>query len=336
MTHPFTCGGCTNTWTGLTQAHCAATRSVVLPLTKWNGDPLLFAERDAQFDQRPIDGGRIPDELFTDLWSTQTLTVQTGSRVPPLWASMLGVMLCGAHGQQVLCSVVGAVPVDVVNVLVGRHPAVEYPMLIGFDVRPHTNTPPQQNITVAANVSAGDSIRYMLARGERSDGLSSVPDFPARTASAFLPGPFNIRTAVNADNGGHSLHVTTLCHQTFGGVTSFDRHRIDGVCRHPTEIGLTIGIRGVWSEPFSWQRAPSDPESDEPVEKLMAAFRNAPPWRRGFTQRPAPTHDDVAAISEIGSDDYNPFIKRANPEPDIDYLNTIYFDTEDDGWSGTH
>lgn len=63
----------------------------------------------------------------------------------------------------------------------------------------------------------------------------------------------------------------SVCHQTFGGVTSFDRHRLDGACRHPSTIGLTVGTRGVWSEPFSWQRPTDNP--DEPLEHVLHAYQ---------------------------------------------------------------
>ena len=38
------------------------------------------------------------------------------------------------------------------------------------------------------------------------------------------------------------------CHCTFGGVTSFDRHRRNGVCLDPVALGLRK-IKGIWREP---------------------------------------------------------------------------------------
>lgn len=43
------------------------------------------------------------------------------------------------------------------------------------------------------------------------------------------------------------------CHQTFGGVTSFDQHRIAnagrGKCKDPAKMGLIQTEKGVWSVP---------------------------------------------------------------------------------------
>lgn len=38
----------------------------------------------------------------------------------------------------------------------------------------------------------------------------------------------------------------SLCRQTFGGVTLFDRHRKGGECVDPRAIGLRRNERGVW------------------------------------------------------------------------------------------
>lgn len=44
--------------------------------------------------------------------------------------------------------------------------------------------------------------------------------------------------------GSNRAHCAA-CHSTFGGVTSFDQHRRDGECVHPTELGLDERI-GIW------------------------------------------------------------------------------------------
>lgn len=45
------------------------------------------------------------------------------------------------------------------------------------------------------------------------------------------------------------------CHNTFGGLTSFDAHRTQygerGSCKKPEDIGLIQTEKGVWSAPFT-------------------------------------------------------------------------------------
>lgn len=36
------------------------------------------------------------------------------------------------------------------------------------------------------------------------------------------------------------------CHQTFGGVTSFDVHRKNGTCLDPAVLGLILNAKGIW------------------------------------------------------------------------------------------
>lgn len=131
----------------------------------------------------------------------------------------------------------------------------------------------------------------------------------------------------------------SACHNTFGGISNFDRHRYNGECRRPEDIGLAIGARGVWSEPFSWQR---EGDTDERVADLLAAFAHAE--ERGVTRRPDPpptddeplslndrffaahTHDDVAALSELGSDDYT--IRRVPRDELLHWLQHGHIDTD--------
>lgn len=47
----------------------------------------------------------------------------------------------------------------------------------------------------------------------------------------------------NAHCGAHG------CHQTFGSVSAFDRHRRNGVCLSPLAIGLRADRKGVWRYP---------------------------------------------------------------------------------------
>ncbi len=47
--------------------------------------------------------------------------------------------------------------------------------------------------------------------------------------------------------GLSKAHCAT-CHETFGSVRSFDRHRTNGHCAEPATLGLTLnGKRGVFA-----------------------------------------------------------------------------------------
>lgn len=43
----------------------------------------------------------------------------------------------------------------------------------------------------------------------------------------------------------------TVCHETFGGVTGFDKHRKDGWCQNPASVDLVADDRGIWRWPAS-------------------------------------------------------------------------------------
>jgi hypothetical protein len=40
-------------------------------------------------------------------------------------------------------------------------------------------------------------------------------------------------------SGNITCHAA-CCHRTFSGVEAFDHHRRGGVCKHPTDVGLTL------------------------------------------------------------------------------------------------
>lgn len=49
--------------------------------------------------------------------------------------------------------------------------------------------------------------------------------------------------------GGTRAEHCTVCHETFSGATSGDKHRRNGACLDPTEIGLHLDGKGVWRFP---------------------------------------------------------------------------------------
>jgi hypothetical protein len=59
------------------------------------------------------------------------------------------------------------------------------------------------------------------------------------------------------------------CHQTFAGITGFDRHRVgpvgERVCVAPAERGMHLNAHGVWSLPGSGAYWAAPQPSDDAV-----------------------------------------------------------------------
>lgn len=56
---------------------------------------------------------------------------------------------------------------------------------------------------------------------------------------------------------GYSMAHCSRCHQTFGGVSSFDHHRSNGACKYPAELGLVFNAnRNCWSDEYRGSRGP--------------------------------------------------------------------------------
>jgi hypothetical protein len=47
-------------------------------------------------------------------------------------------------------------------------------------------------------------------------------------------------------NIGTSTALCTVCHESFNTVSNYDRHRRDGWCLNPEEIGLRKASTGHW------------------------------------------------------------------------------------------
>lgn len=139
---------------------------------------------------------------------------------------------------------------------------------------------------------------------------------------------------------GIAMCHCSVCHVTFGAITSFDRHRKGGDCQLPASIGLYFNeTRKAWSEPFSWARDDGR-DTEERVEDIIAAFNNAPPEQRGKTRRP--TDEERAADHKAAAEgtlprrtinihaDHSP-----DHHPDTAFLGWLSFgDIEDGGWIG--
>lgn len=42
--------------------------------------------------------------------------------------------------------------------------------------------------------------------------------------------------------------LCTVCHEVFGGVSNFDRHRVDGWCLNPATLKMHLTEAGVWRD----------------------------------------------------------------------------------------
>lgn len=62
---------------------------------------------------------------------------------------------------------------------------------------------------------------------------------------------------------GTNSCLCTVCHEVFGGIGNFDKHRKDGWCRNPETIGLRRNEHGIW-------RGSMPPEDLERLEAKAA------------------------------------------------------------------
>lgn len=58
--------------------------------------------------------------------------------------------------------------------------------------------------------------------------------------------PITCRCGASWTGENRSHCAAKNCHHTFGGVTSFDAHRRNGKCIHPSLLGLRQNAKGIW------------------------------------------------------------------------------------------
>lgn len=79
--------------------------------------------------------------------------------------------------------------------------------------------------------------------------ISTIPALRER------PGRFKCPHCQSRWSGYNVAHCAT-CHETFGGMSGFDKHRVGKCdsnpardtrrCAHPSEVGLVVTSRGTW------------------------------------------------------------------------------------------
>lgn len=228
-------------WTGHNQSHCAWSSTIALPLAMGDRDAQVRSHWRADADQAAVNGGWVDALLSRDLRAGKAGRVQdavsliAGRGVPKVFTEVL----FGSQTEKVLLTVVGPVPVRVVNVLT-RDGSGDDSVLVGLDVTPLAHLPPQADVArpvdVTTRLSIGNGITWFKGADRRVRGQSRPA---APVAPPTLPGAEYLAAAVNA--GRMVVHVTALCHETFSGVTAFDQHHKRGH-RHPSRVDGLVAI----------------------------------------------------------------------------------------------
>ncbi len=245
------CGRCDARWGGNSTAHCGAERSSSGELfALGDGDSGLGAGWDTHPLEGAVDRSGITGQLLADFVGAQALRVQHRRLSPPGDGGMFESMVIGGQWTKVRWTIVGTVPIDVVNVLSVSDAAIEHPVLVGFDVRFRRDLPAESDVAMRSPVATRLVFRDRLA-GRKVSGGDPVSRASARATKTFLGSPFDHASAHSAMINGHSaiLHVTAMCHRTFTGITAFDTHRTGSHARRtrgclPPEVaGLVPATR---------------------------------------------------------------------------------------------
>ena len=247
---------------GMLTCHCVNEVSIQVKLAPWNGDALLDPDWRAEPFESTPDGRRVVAESFSDLVRAHPQAVERGRFRPPRNRAMHENVILDGEGQQVLASIVSPVQIEVVNVILSYYTSISNPVLVGFDVLASAGAPAEADVAVGSRVPARLVVRDALTRREVSDG-DAVAQLAARSAEPALWGSSDGGTAGHAwlGNDDHVaiLAVSSLCHRTFTGQESFDRHQ-------SIENGTVI-----CRDPATWLKDDGDP--------LFMAYRETPDGR---------------------------------------------------------
>ena len=82
---------------------------------------------------------------------------------------------------------------------------------------------------------------------------TKTPQNPANGPTRHAERPTGTRCTEPCIRPAPSQAHCTVCHRTFGGASNFDRHRRDGWCTDPAELGMEPNKRGIWVNPMSDQ-----------------------------------------------------------------------------------
>lgn len=254
------CPRCDAWWTGLNTAHCAAEQSAFGQLfALGDGNAGLGADWDAHPLEGAVDRSGVTGQLLADFVSAQSLRVEHRRLRPPRDSGVFESVVIGGHWSKVRWSIVGAVVIDVVNVLSVSDPSVEHPVLVGFDVLVRRDPPTKPHVTMRGDVPLRCALGNFLPRRQLSDGGRKSP--VSTGAAEFLLDSTRDCSTTNRARFSNDhrliLQVTAMCHRTFTGITAFDKHR-DGShsastrhCVKPESVGLVDAGRAYpcWGFP---------------------------------------------------------------------------------------
>lgn len=223
------CGHCRRSWDSEVECHCPAVLTLVLRLHSGiSSNARLFTQRYPQLHETPPDSGRITSDHFGNLIRAHAAQIHRADPSMPFRTSsrvshpMLGLR----ERSQVLWSIIGLQPIDVVNMLFTDDPAVPDAMLVGFDVLTHSDMPCEPYIPMTAETPSRLMIGNVFTRPQKTR-LTNQTALPAAIRTApLLPRAFHFPAAANANNDGHAanLYVSLLCHTTFASLREFDQH----------------------------------------------------------------------------------------------------------------
>lgn len=238
------------------QTHCPNGEVGSFALSAWNGDPEMLSDLYPMLYELPVDVAGIPGEKLSDLLGTQARFIEVNGFTKPGNLMMESPVSNRGKFSKVRWSIIGSVPVDVVNMVFSGNPSVEDSVLIGFDVRLGTDLPTKPDVSMTGNVSPGHSVRYLFSWVKLPKG-GFIPNSSTRRTKLLLSGSSDFATTRQATFGDNThtltLQVYAMCHRTFGGIRGFDLHRRGGECSDPSTFGFVERDR-VWRDEMDQEK----------------------------------------------------------------------------------
>ena len=258
-----TCADCGKTWGGTRASHCTAEGLSCFAL--WPATPL--ANFDAPTDEETPHGGGACTEDASDSLGAVTDAVETFGFVPidsnelrlghgptPMLGMMSSVFL-GGQNAEVARIVVGAVSIDVVDVLAAFR-ASDETVLVHLDVL-IGEVPPESVVTLGAGIARRRERRWFFAVTEdpRRFRVGAQAFLPAGIAPPALAGSSGDDGLTIDASNVHALIIQWSCHESFSSEGSGDKHRRGEYPskRYCSTEGLVHDDkRDVWKMPGTW------------------------------------------------------------------------------------
>lgn len=267
---------CGREWTGMSEAHCAATELEALSMRLC--DAKMTSQLDSVALERSPDNGGVGTREAPNSLSAVPLPVEADERLRVVGA-MLPSMFRGRDNLKVGWGVIGLDVVDVVHVIIGANDSRSDSMFVCFNVRKRPGSPPQPDVSVGTAVPTWLEVGWRLSR-RKGAYMRFVPGFQATGAVPLLRGSGNLGGACDAwlRNSDHAVIVLQWwCHESFSTVANFDAHRVFRVdgdwntrgCLNSAEIdslrsksGRKLFDRSPRKAGYVWVGAGSNPHGE--------------------------------------------------------------------------